>query len=386
MTRMHGLGPLVLLMVLLLAVSAAAQEDGVDLAADPYYPDRPWQAVDLAIILDTSDSMENLIEAARLSLWDIVNELNRAEPKPELRVAVLAYGNRGYDRKSGWVRVETDFTTDLDSVSERLFELTTDGGTEYVSRALETAVEKLSWVPSHDALKFIFVAGNEPADQDPEVDYRDAGALAADQGISVTAIFCGNPNQDQAQTWRELALRSDGRFVAIDNRSAAVRVQTPYDDELARLSEQLTKTFIPLGEAGRSRQQSLERQDANAARLSPAAAAGRARTKADPSYSAGWELISVLDGGKALSEIDERDLPEELRRISVEEREAYIAEQRTLRAQLQREIAELSAERRRDIIEQVEAKGIDTSKTFDTAVREAIRSEAEGRGYVIPED
>jgi len=373
-------------MELFLPRTSAAQNDSAGLSADPYYPERPWQAIDLAIILDTSDSMENLIEAARLSLWDIVNELNRAEPKPELRVAVLAYGNREYDRKSGWVQVETDFTTDLDSVSERLFELTTDGGTEYVSRALETAVEKLSWVTSHDALKFIFVAGNEPANQDPEVDYRDAGALAADQGISVTAIFCGNPNQDQAQTWKELALQSEGRFAAIDNRSAAVRVQTPYDDDLARLSEKLTKTFIPLGEAGRSRQQNLERQDANAARLSPAAAASRARTKADPSYSAGWDLISVLDGGKALSEIDEQDLPEELRRMSVDEREIYVSEQRALRAQLQREIADLSAERRRSIIEQVEAKGIDTSNTFDTAVREAIRSEAEVRGYVIPHD
>ena len=158
-----------------------------------------------------------------------------------------------------------------------------------------------------------------------------------------------------------------------------------YDQELVRLSAAMNATFIPLGTNGQERQRNSARQDTNASKLSPAAAAARARTKAMPGYSAGWDLISVLDSGKLLDEIDVQDLPEELQRMTPEEREAYVAEQRAKRAQLQKEIAELSAQRRRSVIEQVEAKGIDTSKTFDSAVRDSIRSQAADKGFELPE-
>ena len=295
MARRHGLETVFLAWLLLLSLSVGAQDETSGEAEESWIPDRPWEAIDLVIALDTSDSMQNLIDAARLSLWDIVNELQLAEPTPALRVGLLAYGSPAYDRNNGWVRVETDLTTDLDYVSERLFELTTSGGSEYVARALKTAIEELSWVPSYDALKLVFVAGNEPADQDPEVDFRDTGLLAADEGISVTVIFCGNPNQEQAETWKELALEPEGRFAAIDQRAGPVKVSTPYDQELVRLSAAMNATFIPLGESGQERQRNLARQDTNASKLSPAAAAARARTKAMPGYTAGWDLISALE-------------------------------------------------------------------------------------------
>jgi hypothetical protein len=239
-------------------------------------------------------------------------------------------------------------------------------------------------VPSYDTLKLVFIAGNEPADQDPEVDLGDAAWLALDEGISVTVIYCGNPAQDQAESWKELAERAEGRFAAIDRRGAPVVVKTPYDEKLARLGAEINETFIPIGESGRARRESLSRQDANVAHLSPAAAAARARTKALPGYSAGWDLISAIEGGRRLEDIPEEDLPEELQRMTPEERETHVAAQRAKREELRREIAKLSAERRRSVIDQVEARGIDTSKTFDSAVRESIRSEAADKGFELP--
>ena len=122
--------------------------------------------VDVAIALDTSGSMENLLEAARLKLWEIVHDLTLVEPTPTLRVALLTYGGKDNDHKAGWVRVETGLTRDLDLVSERLFALTAGGGAEYVARVLQAALEGLDWTSSEDALKLVFVAGNEPADQE----------------------------------------------------------------------------------------------------------------------------------------------------------------------------------------------------------------------------
>src|SRR5262245_23356211 len=77
--------------------------------------------VEVALCLDASSSMDGLIASAKQKLWDIVNDLARAKPAPELRVAVFSYGNNAYDAKAGWVRQEIDLTSDLDRVSQKLF-------------------------------------------------------------------------------------------------------------------------------------------------------------------------------------------------------------------------------------------------------------------------
>ena len=58
--------------------------------------------------LDTSGSMEYLIDAERLNLWAIVHDLTLLEPTPTLRVALLTFCNFKDHRDAGWVRVETD--------------------------------------------------------------------------------------------------------------------------------------------------------------------------------------------------------------------------------------------------------------------------------------
>src|SRR6185503_7107640 len=58
------------------------------------------KVVELAICLDTSGSMEGLINAARQKLWEIVNDLALAKPTPALRVALLTYGNDGHNAEN----------------------------------------------------------------------------------------------------------------------------------------------------------------------------------------------------------------------------------------------------------------------------------------------
>src|SRR4029450_13172878 len=108
---------------------------------------RAQRVVDLAICLDTSGSMQGLINAARVKLWEIVNDLALAKPTPKLRVALLTYGNDGHKAENGWVNIHIPFTEDLDAVSKQLFALTTNGGTELVGRVLKAAGEQLQWTP-----------------------------------------------------------------------------------------------------------------------------------------------------------------------------------------------------------------------------------------------
>src|SRR5712692_5314292 len=83
--------------------------------------------IDLAICLDVSNSMDGLIASAKTKLWDIVNELAKIKPMPNLRVALFSYGNDRYDPKIGWIKKDLDLTTDLDALYQKLFGLTTFG-------------------------------------------------------------------------------------------------------------------------------------------------------------------------------------------------------------------------------------------------------------------
>ena len=90
--------------------------------------------VQIAILLDTSGSMEGLIEQAKSQLWRICNEFIKAKQNgvaPEVQVALYEYGKSSLSAASGWVRQIQPLTTDLDKISEELFALRTNGGEEY---------------------------------------------------------------------------------------------------------------------------------------------------------------------------------------------------------------------------------------------------------------
>jgi hypothetical protein len=139
--------------------------------------------IDVVVCLDTSNSMDGLIASAKIKLWDIVNDLAKVQPAPELRVALYSYGNDGYDKSRGWVRKELDLTTDLDEIYRKLNALTTRGGEEYVARVCHDALADQKWSADPSALKIIFVCGNEPASQDPTIKLASVGEKAKAQGV-----------------------------------------------------------------------------------------------------------------------------------------------------------------------------------------------------------
>lgn len=294
--------------------------------------------VDLAIALDVSGSMDGLIESAKQRLWDITNELGRAEPRPHLRVAVLSYGNPDYGRRSGYVRVDQPFTRDLDAVNQTLFAFGTNGGDEYVARAVHVSVNQLQWSNQPDALRIIFIAGNESAEQDPQIRIEQAIELATDKDIFVNTIYCGNDPVDTTAGWQKLASLTHGMYATIDQNAAAVaNIATPMDDKLVNLNAALNQTYVAFGQNGASYQANQEAQDENAQMMSAVASASRTVTKASILYnSSHWDLVDAVREGQKLEELDEEELPEEMRSMSDDERNDYIKRQTEQRSDLQR--------------------------------------------------
>src|SRR5439155_20107641 len=136
--------------------------------------DNVQDTVQIALLLDTSSSMDGLINQARSHLWDMVDQMGRMTRVVDgktrgvkVELALYQYGNDTLSRDSGFIQQVLPLTSDLDKVSEKLHALFTNGGSEYVGQAIDTAVSQLAWSKDPATMKFIFVAGNEEFDQGP---------------------------------------------------------------------------------------------------------------------------------------------------------------------------------------------------------------------------
>jgi hypothetical protein len=351
-------------------------------------PPRKGKPIDVVICLDVSGSMNGLINSAKLKLWDIVNDLGRVKPTPELRVALYSYGHTSYDPKAGWVRKEVDLTTDLDAVYQKLNALTIHGGTEYVARVCRDALEQQKWSADRDALKLIFVCGNEPASQDPTVKLADVAELAKKKGVIINPIFCGPTEHRDAIDWKDFARLTAGRFNSINQNRGAVAVATPVDKELAELSARLNTTYIVYGKEGKEKGVNQVAQDANALKAGTAVAATRSVSKAGGLYrNDAWDMVDRLknDPKFDVKKVPVEELCEEMKKMTPEEREKYVKEMLAKREALQKQIAELGAKRTEYLREYVKKNPSAADRAFDEAVRGTLREQAGSKGMKIPD-
>ncbi|QIE60174.1 VWA domain-containing protein [Rasiella rasia] len=335
----------------------------------------------VALLLDTSNSMDGLIDQAKAQLWEIVNELSYAKCKserPNLEIALYEYGNDGLSEAKGYLRKIIPFTDDLDTVSKELFSLTTNGGSEYCGTVLKASINDLDWGNNADDLKLIFIAGNEPFTQG-KVNYKDASAEAKEKDIVVNTIFCGDFKHGVDTRWKDGADLTYGDYMAINHNKSTVHIASPYDDLILQLNIQLNGTYVPYGQSGRKKIMLQEEQDNNAAEYSKANAVSRTVSKGSHLYkNTTWDLVDAEnEPGFSYDDIKEKDLPENLKGKSKSEIKAYVAANRAERKRIQDKIAQLNKKRRAFISKESKQKG----NGLESAMIEALKKQAKRKDY-----
>lgn len=352
--------------------------------APAFKPEDPTQrpVVQMAILLDTSGSMQGLIDQARSQLWSVVSDLataKRGEQRPELQVALYEYGKSTLPRESGFIRQILPLTTDLDKVSEELFALTTNGGEEYCGWVIQNAANELAWSTNPRDLKMIFIAGNEPFTQGP-VDYRVSIPAAIAKGIMVNTIHCGDRMRGIQGQWEAGAKLADGQFTNIDHNAAAHQIAAPQDAELASLNLALNATYIPFGADGREGWGRQRAQDANAESTGNSSNAQRINAKASALYFCSWDLVDALREGQVkLADIKTEDLPEAMRPMTLAQREAHVKKCGDERAAIQSRIQTLAKARDAFILAERRKIG-ESATTLDSALIKCVRDQAAAKG------
>ncbi len=345
--------------------------------------------IQMAIILDTSNSMDGLIDQTRNQLWQVVNEFSSARQngvKPLLEIALFEYGNDNNSIGDGFVRRLNTFTRELDAVSEGLFSLTTRGGSEYSGYAIKTAVNHLQWSQSSSDIKTIFIAGNESFRQGP-VDYRKAIALAAEKGIAINTIHAGVNETGISDGWQEGAVLAGGSYLSIDANQQVVHIKAPQDSRIAELNSRLNETYIPFGSKGGEKLQRQLEQDEQSREISSGLLAKRAESKITSFYSnANWDLVDAMKDGEvseeALVQLEQEALPEPMKDLSSSEKMDYVKEKAQAREKIKQEITRLSGLRAAFVAEAKKDRAA-ASPSMSDALTQAVKKQAQQKNFVL---
>jgi hypothetical protein len=369
-------------LLLLSAAGLACLTSGIAraLPANNYNPPK----IQLAILLDTSSSMDGLLDQTRNQLWQVVNEFARAKKdgvSPVLEVAVYEYGNDGLAAENGYIRQVSGLTRELDKVSEALFTLTTNGGSEYCGQAINTALKNLQWSRAQGDIKAIFIAGNEPFNQGP-LPWQQAIAAAKSKGITVNTIHAGSYEEGAQGGWKDGALLAGGNYMSIDQNQQIVQIVAPQDQKLAELNAKLNQTYLPYGAEGAAASARQSEQDTKNAGVSLGQLAQRVKSKVSALYdNSNWDLVDALESGTVkLEEVKPAALPEPMRSMDKKEQEKFLAEKAGERKAIQAEIVELT-KARDDYVAVEQAKAKPAAPTVSEALTEAVRAEGKKKDF-----
>jgi hypothetical protein len=342
--------------------------------------------IQIALLLDTSNSMDGLIDQAKTQLWKVVNTFINADRNgepPIIEVAIYEYGNNNNALANNWVRLVSPFSRDLDEISANLFALKTNGGEEYCGAVIQRAMGDLQWDDNKTTYKTIFIAGNEPFTQG-EIDALTSSKEALAKGIIINTIHCGPRQEGIDGAWHSGAAQGGGDFLVIDQDKTVSHIPAPQDKRISDLSLELNKTYLGYGKMRDAAIENQNRADSDAeAHADRGANLERAITKASGNYSnAGWDLVDAWKEKKIdPATIPAAELPEELAKLTPEQRTKTVKDAAETRARIQTEINELNAEREKHIAAQLKETADTADKTLDQAIIETTRRQATNLGY-----
>ncbi len=339
--------------------------------------------VEVAFVLDTTGSMSGLIEGAKRKIWSIATSIVDANPDTTIRMGLVAYRDIGDD----YVTKTTDLTTDIQDLYANLLELKARGGGDWpesVNEALDIAVNKLKWTDGADTTRVVFLVGDAPPHMDYAQDtkYPQTLSVARQKDILVNTVLAGNA-RDTERVWREIAQGGNGRFIPIpqDGGEMAV-IETPYDGDIIILQKEINSTVIPYGPKAMQKHVEFKtRQLSEVAAAAPSSASDMAsyinkRSKySSEAVTGDGDLISdIANGRQQLSTVKDDDLPENLRKLTPEQRTAAIESSTVARKQLNEKLAALVQKRDAYVAEQ-RSKAPKKASSFDRVVEDTLKAQ-----------
>jgi uncharacterized protein YegL len=348
------------------------------------------KTLEMVFVLDTTGSMGGLIEGAKQRIWGIVNEVQQSPARPDVRVGLVAYRDKG----DAYVTQVLPLTNDLDKVYTTLMQYSADGGgdgPEDVRRALADGVRRAGWSKSDaGTAQIVFLVGDAPPHDDyaQEPDTLKTTAEAVSAGMVVNTIQCGADPQTQS-VWQQIARRGEGQYFRIAQDGGVQTIATPYDSRLSELGNKLGATYLAYG-GGAGPEGERYRAAADAAQAgteTTVAAAAPSTARAERAVNkalnrdayVGDLLQSIENGSVKLDEVKSEDLPDDLKKLQAAERGKEVSRRLDERKKIRDEIVSLKKQRD-DYIAAERKKQAGGQTGFDAAVASALKEQLSRKG------
>jgi hypothetical protein len=344
-------------------------------------PNQP--KIQVAILLDVSSSMDGLIEQAKTQLWNMVSTMGKAkcanDVAPQIEIALYEYGRTSNDAKKGYVKQINSFMSDLDSLSQNLFSLKTNGGDEYCGQVIYTSINELKWDINPSNYKVIFIAGNEDFLQG-NLKYTTACNAAKEKGVIVNTIYCGDKMQGIREHWNLGGECGNGSYTNINQNAREIEIPTPYDSALYVLNDKLNSTYISFGAAGHTKKTKQMQMDYANSTVSKSAGLKRMSVKGKKGLyrNTDWDLVDASEeNAKLIDGLDVKTLPDSLQNKTKAALKILVAQKSAERSSIQVQIATASVGREKFIAtEKVRLAGTNNTATLETEVEKIIKTQA----------
>ncbi|PZR22587.1 MAG: hypothetical protein DI535_25880 [Citrobacter freundii] len=345
--------------------------------------------IQVAVLLDVSNSMDGLIEQAKAQLWNMVSVMGKATCEgaaPSIQIALYEYGRSSNDVKEGYVKQITGFTSDLDFLSRKLFSLTTNGGDEYCGQVMYTSLTEMNWDTMANSYKVIFIAGNEDFLQG-QLSFTKACTEASKKNVIVNTIYCGDKMQGIREHWNLGSECGSGSFTNINQDAVIDDIATPYDSTIFVLNDQLNKTYLSYGASGVVNfEQQAAVDDANM-KMNRSVMAKRASVKAKKTLydNSSWDAVdAIISDSLFYKKVDMKTLPDSLKGKTRAELKMVIEKKSAERKLIQQAIEDNTVKREAYIVrEKAKKANGKNEQTLETEIEKIVREQAKRFNMVI---
>lgn len=331
--------------------------------------------IQLALILDNSSSMNGLINQTQGQLWNLVNLLSlykKNDVRPKIEFALIVYGDG--------TKVLSKFTTNIDQISEKLFNIPIEGGEEYCAEAINTSLNTLAWSTKKEDLKIIIIAGNESFNQKTSLPYDSIAALVSDRDIRLNTIFCGDAPSGKELLWESAAIIGGGRFTNINQDLQIKREETPFDNKIIQLYEQYKATYVFYGDSATIHYRRIQEQDRNIQLKGKSFYRERIIYKLRFEPPKPYDLIDVYPfNSERIDTIPRQDLPEVFQKMSHYELEQFLLK-RQLKREFFKDAIKVYANQVKNYYDTIYKKET-TEKTLETAIQEIVEAQLREKAF-----
>ena len=382
--------PTVIVITILTAASLLALKKPEAYIAQTNPPGKSTAKIQAAILLDVSNSMDGLIEQAKAQLWNMVSVMGKAKcndsSTPQIEIALYEYGRSSNDVKAGYVKQISPFTTDLDKLSQQLFNLTTNGGDEFCGQVIYTSLKDLIWDNAASDYKVIFIAGNEDFLQGHLL-YTKACDEAKSKGVIVNTIYCGDKMQGIREHWNLNAECGSGSYTNIDQNAKIEDIPTPYDSTIFALNDKLNATYLRYGTLGTTGYAAQANADEINYKMNKSVAVKRVTVKSRKELykNTTWDMVDAAESDKKFAEkVDLKTLPDSLKNKSRREIQQIIDNKAAERVLVQKEIEAVNNRREVYIAEaKKNAATNNQNATLESEIERIIKKQAVRYNMVI---